>query len=315
MAINITEEKALIPAHQFFEKIQNLACFSKSQLAHLCGVNRTKIQYWEDTGLIVEPPEWDWLGKSTESCTDYSLKRAKFIFAMTCHYLGKMQPREAREAVLKNGNSADKWRKNYENEWQSAFRSGFLLRFADAIEIMNLIVPIRITDYYLEDWVSERYLEEFIPRPRDNKLDLIDLYQMHAVYIVATKARQDSLGPKQRIGDYAANHFAYANRNMQQQFCIDNKIESDMLIESDFKRKLFPKPLEEESIETIADKIVKCLSASFPECLSAESIIEAMELEDLALDIIDALLESRAIEKIKCHVGFGYRVLPEYLKK
>lgn len=315
MAINIEEEKVLVSAEDFFEIIQQSFCMSKTQIAYLCDIKRAKIQYWEDINLITEPSDWYWLGKRNCECDSYHLPTAKFIFALSCHSSGRTQPQTVRKTVLRDGGTFQKWTKNYESEWQSAFRSGFLIRYAEATKLMNSLFPINITDHYLHEWVGEKYLEEFIQRPKGNKLDLIDLYQMYAVYLIATKAREDTFGLKKRIGDYAPRHFSYANQRIENQFRIDNKIQGNMLIDSDFRRRQFYKETEENTDESIADKIIKCLSDAFPECLSAQIVLEKLELEDSTLDIFDLLLQQKFIEKMKCHVGFGYRVLPAYLKK
>lgn len=309
-------QSTMLSAIDFFTEIEKLSCLSAIQLSVLCRIPRPKMYYWMGTSVSEVPENWNHLGVTFCPCGSVHLPTAKFIFAMSEHVLAGHSPTTAREMVIKNGSTLADWNKNYECEWQKAIRSRLVFRHVEAARMMShLGGKFAVTKYYLDRWAGNRYLQEFVVREEDSTLQQVDMYQMFAAYILASKIGEAETKDVRKRNEIAKDFFGEANKSAERQFMLDNGITDPAFIELD-------SPLSQSqnilaTTEEISPKRILrgFLRNAFPEFITTDAIQAGSGLGEIALDLLETMVRKGIVEEKRISSGFIYRLSTSHFNR
>lgn len=320
----------ILSADCFFKAIEKMLCLPASRASDLCLATARKLEYWNESNFLRVPVGWTHFEKGPCDCKNFHLSEIKFAFAIESHIKKMVPVNEARAKVLGEANTFLGWSKYYEEAWQATFRSRYLIRYGEAVKAINQFSPNLMTLYYLNDWVREGRIRKVTTRTTNQALEMIDIYQLYAVYVVAmacneyTQARSWSAT--------AAKYIDLANEMAEKQYNIDCNPEKRYLFDHSptviypIRKNNLPLGKIEATapestnapIASDKDKLRDFLHSKFPDYLTIEKIQQETQIdEDELLDLIDDMGDSSFLDKrwSKSENAFGFRVALEKMNK
>ncbi|MEI7792362.1 MAG: hypothetical protein WCI57_02665 [Candidatus Berkelbacteria bacterium] len=320
----------ILSADCFFKAIEKMLCLPLARVSVLCGISARKLEYWEDGNFLKIPVGWTHFEPATCDCKNFHLSDVKFAFAVESHIKKMMPVNEAKSRVLGEANTLLAWNKYYEEAWQATFRSQYFLRFGEAVKGINQFSPNLITLYYLNEWVREGHIKKIVTRTRNEALEMIDIYQLYAVYVVAMACQTYS--QTRSWNSTAAKYIDLANELARKQYDIDCNTEKNYLVDYSpvliyppakgnlALEKIGPPVLEptKPSITAAKNTLHDFLHAKFPDYLTIENIQFQTHMdEDELLDLIDEMSEKGLLEKrwSKPENAFAFRTALDKMNK
>jgi hypothetical protein len=309
-------QSTMLSAIDFFKEIEKLLCLSATQLSDLCRIPRPKMYYWMGTSVSELPENWNHLGVTFCPCGSVHLPAAKFVFAMSEHVLAGHDPVTARGMVLKNGSTRADWNKNYEPEWQKAIRSRLVFRNVEAARMMShFCSDLPVSKYFLDFWAGEKYLQKFVTLDKETTLEVMDIYQMYAAYVLAFKVNEAGAKDSRKRNDIAKDFFWEANKCAERQYMRDNGIKELAFIELD-SPLLQPQNIIATTEEISPKKILRdFLRNSFPEFITTDAVQAGSGLGEIALDLLETMVQKGIVEEKRISSGFIYRLSTSHFNR
>lgn len=294
----------------FCKYVENTLCFTLARVSLLTGISLNQLTYWDKKDFLKVAAEKTHFGTPSGTCKNFHLPQIKMAFAIGTHLSNSMALANARARVSVDSATAGLWERNYEEKWRETFRANCLLQRDEVIEIVNHFTQDFLTKEHLIKWLDEGYIDRHTPRATSFALDLVDSYELYAIYVVALAMEKYRAS---KITEAALTLYANLGNDMaQKSYNIDCNIERGYLFDyapleidlpdigkmqmmAEEQTKLKP---TEPAVISSRKILHDFLHSKFPNYLTIESIqLQTQIEENELLDRIEEMGDGGLVEK------------------
>jgi len=312
----------------FCKYVENTLCLTPTRVSSLTGITLRQLNYWDDNNFLKIPADWTPAGAPACTCKNLHLPEIKMAYAIGTHLTNLMALTDARKRVSVHAATADLWERNYEEKWRKTFREKCLLRRGEVIEIVNHFTPDFLTKEHLIKWLDEGFINSHTSRA--TSLDLVDLYELYAIYMTALalskypagKVNEATLTLYTSLGNDMAEESYNIDCNIERGYLFDYKPRevdlSNMKKIQEIYGKKAPIKLPVPAVASSKDLLHDFLHSKFPDYLTIENIQAETRIdENELLDLIDEMGDNGFLDKrwSKIENAFAFRTALDKMNK